>query len=487
MSFLRGPDRSQTQLLPPCLEDYVAPDAPARFIDAYVESLDFAALGFLRAQAAPIGRPPYHPADLTKLYLYGYLHRIRSSRRLAAEATRNLELIWLLRSLRPDFKTIADFRKDNRQAFKALFKNFNLLCRRLDLFGAELVAIDGAKFKAVNNARRHYTQEQLQELVQTIEARIADYLQELDTQDQAAEGVAAAPTRRALAEKITVLQERKGRYDELLQEMTAAGQTEVSLTDPDSRGQKGVGVGYNVQIAVDRKHHLVVAPDVVQAANDRAQLSPLAQAAKAELAVAQLQAVADTGYHQADQLEACEQAGITTLVPVPRTTSGQSRDGSAIYPKEDFRYDATGDTYRCPAGQTLPRQGREERNGQPRNVYYHLAACAACAQRAACTKGKYRKIVRRVNAAVVERAAERVAQAPELVALRKTIVEHVFGTLRNWGHDHFLLRGLEKVRAEFHLSCLTYNLRRVLNLVGMAALLAAVGSKAAVAAVGGAG
>ena len=175
MSFLRGPDRSQTQLLPPCLEDYVAPDAPARFIDAYVESLDFAALGFRRAQAAPIGRPPYHPADLTKLYLCGYLHRIRPSRRLAAEATRNLELIWLLRSLRPDFKTIADFRKDNRQAFKALFNNFNLLCRRLDLFGAELVAIDGAKFKAVNNARRHYTQEQLQELVQTIEARIAGY------------------------------------------------------------------------------------------------------------------------------------------------------------------------------------------------------------------------------------------------------------------------------------------------------------------------
>src|SRR5256885_10130555 len=198
MSYLRGPDRAQVQLLPPCLEDYVSAEAPARFIDAYAEGLDFAALGFTHAQPADTGRPPYHPADLLKLYLYGYLNRIRSSRRLEAEAVRNLELIWLLRGLRPDFKTIADFRKDNRNAFKPLFKQFNLLCRKLELFGAELVAIDGSKFKAVNSIGRHYTQERLEELVQKVEERIENYLGQLDHQDQESQGVPANPTRREL-------------------------------------------------------------------------------------------------------------------------------------------------------------------------------------------------------------------------------------------------------------------------------------------------
>ena len=475
MSYLRGPDRSQTQLLPPCLDDYVAPNASARFIDAYVEGLDFAVLGFTHAQPAATGRPPYHPADLLKLYLYGYLHRVRSSRRLEAEATRNLELIWLLRDLRPDFKTIADFRKDNRAAFKPLFKHFNLLCRKLDLFGAELVAIDGSKFKAVNNPRRYYTQEQLQELVQKVEARVEAYLGELDQQDAEAEGVPAAPSRAALEEKIALLQTRKGRYDQLLAEMQASGQTEVSLTDADSRGQKRVGVGYNVQVAVDAKHDLIAAPDVVQDANDRGQLSPMAVAAKEALAVEKLQAVADKGYHEADQLEACEQAGIETFVPAQGTTSGQTRDGRKVYPKEAFTYDAAADTYRCPAGQALPRGHVAERHGKQRVEYYEPAACRGCGQRAACTTSAFRKIARRVNEAVVERAAARVAGAPGVVAERKMIVEHVFGTLRNWGHDTFLMKGLEKVRAEFNLSCLSYNLRRVLNLVAMEDLLAAVG------------
>jgi len=475
MSYLRGPDRSQTQLLPPCLDDYVAPNAPARFIDAYVEGLSFTDLGFTHAQPAATGRPPYHPADLLKLYLYGYLHRIRSSRRLEAEAARNLELIWLLRDLRPDFKTIADFRKDNRKAFKLLFKHFNLLCRKLDLFGAELVAIDGSKFKAVNNPRRHYTQSQLQELVHKVEERINAYLADLDQQDAEAEGVPAAPSRAALEEKIARLKARKGTYDGLLAEMQVSGQSEVSLTDADSRGQKRVGVGYNVQVAVDAKHDLIVAPDVVQEANDRGQLSSMAVAAQKALAVKKLRAVADKGYHEADQLEACEQAGIETFVPAQGTTSGQTRDGRAVYPKEAFTYDGTTDSYRCPAGQTLRRGHVAERQGKQRVEYYEPAACRACGQKAACTTSAFRKIARRVNEAVVERAAARVAAAPTVVAERKTIVEHVFGTLRNWGHDTFLMKGLEKVRAEFDLSCLSYNLRRVLNLVAMEALLAALG------------
>jgi transposase/uncharacterized protein YdbL (DUF1318 family) len=478
MSFLRGPDRSEVQLLPPCFDDYVAPNAPARFIDAYVEELDFQALGFTHAQLKATGRPPYHPADLLKLYLYGYLHRIRSSRRLEAEAARNLELLWLLRGLRPDFKTIADFRKDNRAAFKPLFKQFNLLCRKLGLFGAELVALDGSKFKAVNNARRHYTQDQLRELRQAIEARIDAYLAELDHQDAEAESVPAAPSREALQAKIAQLREHQGRYDELLGELQTSGQNELSLTDADSRKMKGPHgehfIGYNVQVAVDAQHDLIVTEDVVQAANDRGQLGALAVAAKTELQVESLQAVADKGYHEAAQLEACEQAGVETFVPEQGTTSGKTKEGVPVFPKEQFRYDARADVYHCPGGQTLPYRGETQCRGQDRRFYRHPAACRVCPLKDQCTTGAQRVITRRSNEEVVARAHERVVAHPEKVARRKEIVEHVFGTLRNWHHDHFLMKGLANVRGEFSLSALVYNLRRVLNQVPMTDLLAAV-------------
>lgn len=478
MNYQRGRDRSEVQLLPPCLDDYVAANAPARFIDAYVEGLDFVALGFKHAQPQATGRPAYHPADLLKLYLYGYLHRVRSSRRLEAEAARNLELIWLMGGLRPDFKTIADFRKDNRAAFKPLFKDFNLLCRRLDLFGAELVAIDGSKFKALNNPRRHYTQEQLQELVGKIETRIAEYLGELDAQDAAAEGVPGAPTRQALEQKIKQLREHQGRYDQLLDELKESGQNEVSLSDADSRKMKGAHgehfIGYNVQAAVDAKHDLIAAQEVVQAANDRGQLSAMALAAKEELGVQSLRAVADKGYHEADQLQSCEQAGVETFVPEQGKTSGQGKDGQKIFPKEQFRYDAGIDGYHCPGGQTLLRGHASQSRGKDWIAYYHRAACRSCLLKSQCTTSAYRKIGRRTNEAVVERAAARVAAWPQLVAERKTIVEHVFGTLRNWNHDTFLLKGLEKVRAEFSLSALVYNLRRVLKLRSVEELLKAL-------------
>jgi transposase len=477
MSYLRGPARSEVHLLPPCVDDYVPPNAPVRFIDAFVEGLDFPALGFTHAQPATTGRPPYHPADLLKLYIYGYLYRIRSSRRLEAEAARNLEVVWLLRGLRPDFKTIANFRRDNRAAFKPLLKQFNLLCRRLDLFGAELVAVDGSKFKAVNNSRGYYTQEQLQELLQKVEARIEEYLSELDCQDTEAEGVAGAPTRQELAEKIAHLEQRRGRYEELLGQLQAQNQTAVALTDPDSRkmkGPHGYMVGYNVQLAVDAKHDLIVAETVVQAANDLGQLSRLGTAAKAELQVEHLQVVADKGYHAADQLEACEQAQVETFVPEQGTTSGRGKDGRKIFPKEQFIYDAQADAYQCPAGQRLPRVTQTRARGLERIFYYNRVACRGCALRAQCTSSACRVLLRRPNEAVVERAAQRVEDRPDLVARRKEIVEHVFGSLRQWGHDTFLMCGLEKVRAEFSLSALVYNLRRVLNLIRVEDLLKAV-------------
>ncbi len=483
MSYLRGPDRSQVQLLPACVDDYVAPDAPARFLDAYVEGLDVARLGFTHAQPKATGRPPYHPADLLKLYLYGYLHRLRSSRRLEAEAARNLEVRWLLRGLTPDFKTLADFRKDNRAAFKPLLKNFNLLCRSLGLFGAELVAIDGSKFKALNNPRRHFTQEQLRELLGKVEARIDAYLAELDTQDAAAEGAPAAPGRAALQEKIAQLKERKGNYDELLGALRESGQNEASLTDADSRKMKGAHgehfIGYTVQVAVDAQHDLIVAEEVVQAANDRQQLAPLAEAAKAELQVKELTVVADKGYHHAGQLAACATAGITAYVPAPGTTSGKTQDGQAVFPKEKFRYDAAADAYHCPGGQVLPFQNKNTDGGQERLRYYERAACRGCPLRGECTTGSCRVITRHPQEAAVEATAARVASASEKVARRKEIVEHVFGTLRVWGHDEFLMKGLAKVRGEFSLSAVVYNLRRVLNLRSVPELLAAVRALAA--------
>jgi transposase len=477
MSYQQGLDRSQVQLLPACLEDYVSADSPVRFIEAFVEGLDLKGLGFQRAEPADTGRPAYDPADLLKLYIYGYLNRIRSSRRLEAESRRNLELIWLLRGLHPDFKTVADFRKDNRACFKSVFRQFNLLCRKMELFGAELVAIDGSKFKAVNHPSRHYTAQQLQELVQKVDERIDAYLAQLDQQDAEAEGVGAAPTRQALEQKLQQLRERKGRYDQYLAEMKETGQQEIFVTDGDSRSQKRVGVGYNVQVAVDAKHDLIVESQVVQDANDQGQLSPMAQAAGAALEVKALKVVADAGYHEAQQLERCEAAGLETYVPAPGTSSGQARDGSKVYPKEAFRYDASQDLYRCPAGQPLPKVYGCLVRGKSKVYYYNMAACADCALRKACTTGKYRRIARLANEAVVERQAQRVGAHPELVAQRKTIVEHVFGTLRNWGHDIFLTRGLKAVQAELALSALSYNLCRALRVLGTAALMAALSVK----------
>jgi transposase len=471
MSYIQGEDRRQEHLLPARVEDYVAAGAPVRVIDAFVDQLDLAALGFLTAAAAT-GRPGYHPAVLLKLYVYGYLQRIRSSRRLEAESVRNLEVIWLTGHLRPDHWTIAAFRREHRERFKGVLREFNLVCRRLELFGAELVAIDGAKFKAVNSPKRHYTAEQLAELVVHIDARIADYVTQLDQADEAAADLPGQPTADELAAKLAQLQTRRAHHAELHTALVATGQTEASLTDPDSRGQQKVGVGYNVQLAVDAKHHLIAAETVVQAANDLGQLQPLAEAARAALGVTQV--VADAGYHERGQLAGCEQAGLTTYVPAPGTRAGQGAGGQAVYPKAQFTYDPAQDAYHCPAGRRLPRASSGTKHGKPCVYYYDLAACAGCAQRARCTTSPYRKISRLANEAAVERQAARVAAYPGFVAWRKEIVEPVFGTLREWGHDRFLCRGLALVRAEFSLSALAYNLRRALSVCGVAPMLAAL-------------
>lgn len=476
MSYIEGADRQQGWLLPERLEDYVGTDNPVRFLDAFVDSLDLAVLGFQRATPNDTGRPPYQPGDLLRLYLYGYLNRLRSSRRLEREAQRNVELLWLLRQLRPDFKTIADFRKDNLQPLRAVCREFTLVCRKLELFGGELVAIDGSKFRAVNSKRRNFSATKLSQTLAEIDAKIDGYLQQLDAAD-AIEPNAAQPTAVQLQEKIRRLKTRQETNAQLLAQLQASGQTQVSLTDPDSRSMKvgqGTDVCYNVQTAVDAKHKLIVEHQVTNAVTDMGQLTPVAVAAKQTLGVETLEVVADMGYYWGAQVKECAEAGITAYIP-KALTSANTQQG--LYGKERFAYDAGQDCYRCPAGQVLSYRSSSVELG--RSIRYYRApvsACRACPQKAQCTRNKEaRRISRWEHEALLEQMQQRIVAQPEKMKQRKALAEHPFGTLkRGMDAGYFLLRGLEKVRAEMSLSVLAYNLKRAINLVGVPQLMAAV-------------
>ena len=483
MSFILGMARSQTLLLPESLEDYVGAQHPVRFLDAFVEGLNLKACGFGRTEAAETGRPPFAPGDLLKLYLWGYLNKVRSSRRLELECGRNLELLWLLRKLQPDFKTIADFRKDNAGAFKKVFRQFHLLCRDLGLFGGDLVAIDGTKLKAVNHVARNFTPEKLRASLERIDARLAEFLAALDAGDQAEpppSAAAAAPVRGSLKEKIDALRKRQQCYQEALAALEESGATQVSLTDPDSRRMRKVGVGYNGQIAVDAKHKLIAVAEVVNEPTDHGQLAPMAAAAKEALGVEKLKAVADGGYYDHLQIAACAGIGVESYVPRPKKGSAEA---GGRFGKEEFSYDATSDTYRCPEGHVLLREVEWLKRGEPHIAYASPEACRSCPRKAQCTTAPYRRITRWAGEAIVEAMHARVTAHPEIMAQRKAIVEHPFGSIKFWQEQRaFMMRGLEKVRGEFHLSALAYNMKRAINLVGMERLLEAVRRLASAAA-----
>jgi len=471
-----GLDRSQTLLFPERLEDYIAAENPVRFLDAFVGSLDMAALRFGKAQCAATGRPPYDPAALLKLYLYGYLHRIRSSRLLEAECQRNVEVIWLLGKLAPDFKTIADFRKDNLQPLKAVARQFTLLCRKLELFGGELLAIDGSKFGAVNARDQNFNAAKLQDLIGRADARLAEYLKELDIAD-AAEPVSDVLDKTQLAAKIAALRERRDWHEELLGQLDDE-QKQISVTDPDTRKMptaQGMIVGYNAQVAVDAKHKLIAAAEVTNEVTDYQQLADVAIAAKANLELKQAEVVADAGYYNAAEVSRCAQQGITPYIPKADTSANTAR---GLYGKSRFGYDESKDVYVCPAGAELTHRfntyelGRELR-------YYRASGCKGCALKKQCTRNKAnRTITREENEGLMEAMAARMAAQPWKFKLRKTLAEHPFGTIKRWfGYTHFLLKGLAKVRTEWSLTTLAYNLKRVLNLVSFQKLMAAVGVK----------
>ena len=471
MSYISGADRQQSMLLPESLDDYVGEQHTVRFLDAFVEGLKLEKLGFDRAAPAETGRAPYAPGDLLKLYLWGYLNRVVSSRRLAVECGRNLEVIWLLRKLQPCFKTISAFRKANRKALKAVFREFTLLCRELNLFGAEMVAVDGTKLKAVNNPKRKMSAEDLKKLVAEIDGQIEECLRAMEAADeQEVPAEASAPAKGSdLQEKLEQLKKRQRDQQQLLEKVIEKGREEIFLTDADCQSLPKVGAGYNAQTVVDAKHHLIAVAEIVEASNDHGQLLPMAEKACVALGVEKLRMLADGGFHDRFSVLAAEQAGMETYLPRPKKGNSKS---NGLFHKSVFEYDAASDVYRCPNAAALKPETRTERLGVKTVFYANYAACQSCALKSRCTKSTYRRIERWEHEAVLETVQARITAQPEVMAKRKTLVEHPFGTIKFWwGQGAFLCRGMEMVQAEFTLSALAYNMRRALNVVGVAGLL----------------
>jgi transposase len=474
MRYIQGTDRQQTTLLPERVDDYISEDNPVRFIDAFIDGLDLQKLDFKYSETKVTGRMPYNPADLLKLYIYGYLNKLRSSRKLEKSTHQNIELIWLLHKLHPDFKTIADFRKDNLQPIKQVCREFTLLCKRLDLFGCELIAIDGSKFSAVNNNSRNFTKNKLQKLIRKVDEQIDVYLKELDLGDRSEQNV-KTPSADELNKKIEQLQTRKGKYQELQQQLAQSEDTQVSLTDPDSRMMKthtGMDVAYNVQIVTDSKNKLIVDYEVTNDENDLKQLSAMAIKAKDILGVETISAVADAGYWDRNNIKTCDEEKIEIYVPKFEKSHNKSQ---GFFTKDDFRYDSVADCYHCPAGQALVHRGVRKKNGFEEKSYT-TSACYQCSLKSKCSKNKQpRRIYRWVHEDVMEQLDQRIKDHPEIIELRKALVEHPFGTIKHWmDHGYFLMRRKPKVSAEMALSVLSYNLKRVLNIKDFKELMAAV-------------
>ena len=473
--FVDGMDRSQGLLLPDRLEDYVHEDNPVRVVDAFVEALDLSELGFEAANRAAGGRPAYHPATLLKIYIYGYLNRIQSSRRLELEAQRNLELIWLTGRLAPDFKTIADFRKDNGGAITAVCSRFIALCRTMKVFSHAVVAIDGSKLKAVNSRDRNFTVGKVKGRRKQLDESVARYLAELDRADRDA---TLLPEGRVphLKQKLAKLHAQMDKLDTIERQLQDAPDHQISLTDPDARSMtssgRGTGtVGYNVQAAVDAEHHLIVAHDVTNVGHDRTQLSTMAKKAREALGTKRMTALADRGYFNAPEILACEQAGIIPLVPKPLTSNSKAE---GRFDKRDFTYDPATDAYECPAGEHATHRFTTEENGLTLHKYWS-SACPDCPMRTRCTTSSYRRITRWEHEHVLETMQMLLDARPQAAVARRQTVEHVFGTLKSWlGTAPLLTKTLPKVRTEISLAVLAYNMKRMIKIMGTQGMVRAI-------------
>lgn len=471
--FIEGDNRQQITLLPESLDEYIDAENPVRIVDLFVDQLDLGGLGF-SVEPAATGRPSYHSSTLLKLYVYGYLNRIQSSRRLERETQRNIELMWLLGRLSPDFKTIADFRRDNGEGIRNACRQFIVLCRQLNLFAQAIVAIDGSKFKAVNAHDRNFTRGKLEKRIQEIDRCIERYLTEMDTADRQPADIAEARTTR-LKEKMATLTARLVQLKEIQAQLDQSPTGQISLTDPDARAMatstsRGL-VGYNVQTAVDTQHHLIVAHEVTNIGSDRRQLAKMARQAKAAIAASDLQVIADRGYYHGDEIHACEEAGITPFVSKPMTSLAKA---NGRFDKEDFVFEPETGEYQCPAGSRLIWRFSTVERGALIHKYWS-SDCPRCSIKDKCTPSPYRRVARGEYESSLEAMQKRLDKKPEAMRTRRQTVEHPFGTLKDWmGATHFLTRTLERVSTEMSLHVLAYNLKRVIKIIGIADLKAAM-------------
>ncbi|MCW5657100.1 MAG: IS1182 family transposase [Burkholderiaceae bacterium] len=475
--FVEGDDRHQVTLLPECLDDFIDEDNPVRVIDAFVDELDLQALGFLGLEPAATGRPSYHPSVLLKIYIYGYLNRIQSSRRLEREAHRNIELMWLTGRLAPDFKTIADFRHDNGKGIRNACRRFVELCRELKLFTQAVVAVDGSKFKAANNRDRNFTPHKLEQRMRQVEESIERYLSALETADRT-QPVDLECKMARLQDKLTGLRQQMRQLRAIESKLQQQPDKQLSLTDPDARSMatsgRGTGmVGYNVQIAADTKHHLIVAHEVINVGPDRSELWSMAKQAREAIGKEKLDVIADRGYFSGTEILACKQAGIKTLVPKPMTSSSRAE---GRFSKLDFIYIAKDDEYLCPAGERLRRHQTRLEDGMNISVYWTYI-CPQCPLKSQCTTGNKRRVRRWEHEAVLDAMQRRLDRKPDAMKVRRRTIEHVFGTLKHWmGSAHFLMRTLHHVGTEMSLHVLAYNLKRVMSVLGIAKTMKALQS-----------
>ena len=470
MAYISGESRKQITMFPEVVDDYITEDNPVRFIEAFVDGLDMAEVGFGRAEPNDLGRPGYDPRDLLKLYIYCYLNRVRSSRRIEIEAGRNLELMWLMRKLKPDFKTIADFRKGNTKALKKMFQEFSEICRKLELFGGELVAVDGSKFRASNSKKKNFTAAKLKYLMRKADKRIDEYLKQLDRGDT--EDEAWQETVEALNKKIEKLREMREEYKETEQKLDKSGEKQLSVTDPDARLMKteqGTHVCYNVQMAVDSKHKMIIAMELTNEGNDLNQLSSIAGEAKKELGVEEIEVVTDMGYYDCDQVKECADNGITVYMDKPAVKVIQG-----VYSKERFDYNVEKDVYICPAGEDLTYRTTDKQKSMK---IYKTDSCESCGLKKECTSGEGLRVIKRhIHEGAMEEMAARVKGNREKLRLRAGLAEHPWGTMkRTLDQGYFLLRGTEKVEVEMRLNGLIYNLKRALSIVGVPKLIEALG------------
>jgi len=483
---VNGTHRDQTVLFPDTIDKYVEKENPVRFIDAFVESLNFEKLGFKHSFPAETGRPSYNPSDLLKLYVYGYLNQVRSSRKLEKECHRNVEVMWLLKKLAPDFKTIADFRKDNVDCIKGVFKEFVYLCRRLDLYGAQLVAIDGTKFKAVNSRSNNLNEKTVGLRLKQTEEKIAEYLKEMDQNDTADSAEDESVNVDELKEKICKLEEEKQRYEQIQDQMKATGQKEISLVDPDSRlmrvDSQRLEVGYNIQTSVDAKQHLIVDYDVINISTDHHQLVKDALSAKETFGVDALEVVSDKGFYVEKDVFDCEANGIRVFMPIPAAFNPYKSVGvpEAGFYSDRFVYNAAKDVFVCPVGNEMPFWKRSNRGKGFDGRLYRSMYCASCSVRVKCTRNKRgRYMFRGEYDGAVDRLRDRLAtsEGKEKCRLRRMLVEHPFGTIkRAFNQGYLLLKGFRKVKGEVGFTMLAYNMRRVINILGVGTLMGLIKS-----------